>query len=199
MHRGKIQQKKPTKKKPVRQNGWPGRACWLPPVKFWVRIAVIVNKTMASDPDVHLLVMTELKRLDWEVTDLTSPVRVSKCLQPRVSCLSGQLIEIKCFQPQKRPHVLPSRTGWSAVVSRFSEQKPNFLHCKPCQRNGEHAEEPDTPPVTTLVRLFCKHAPKTIHLSGSARMWRKSWFMMQSFLWDWHNHKRRQMMTDIEL
>lgn len=56
---------------------------------------MIVNQAMRSDPDVHLLVMTELKRLDWEVTDLTSPVCVesicslNKCFQPHVSCLSG--------------------------------------------------------------------------------------------------------------
>lgn len=61
---------------------------------------MIVNQAVRSDPDVHLLVMTELKRLDWEVTDLTSPVCVSiysgnKCFQPHVSRLSGQLIEIK--------------------------------------------------------------------------------------------------------
>lgn len=70
----------------------------IPPVKFRVRIAVIVTKAMRSDPDVQLLAMTERKRLDWEVTDLPSSVSVSiisgtERFQPHA--FSGQFSEIK--------------------------------------------------------------------------------------------------------
>lgn len=158
----------------------------IPPVKFWVRIALIVNKAMRSDPDVHLLVMTELKRLDWEVTDLTRPVRVgiylgNKCFQTHVSCLFWTAHWAKMLLTTKRHHLLPSNTGWSDVVRRSRNKNSTFCIANRVrgmpnmQKNQTYCR---CLPISTSSAH--KHTPKTIHLFDSTRMWRNYSFMMQS-------------------
>lgn len=142
-------------------------------------VVVIVTHSMRSDPDVHLLVKTEPKGLDWEATDLSGRAFIqgeNTFNQKSKGMRFWTKSSAQMLWSKKKKKPTSYFTYWSAGLGL----KLNFLHCKPCQRNAKHAGEPDIPPVpihetsTALTKqaLANTRRPKTMHLLDSTGIWR---------------------------